>query len=336
MEQRISFTDSLCPTHSGMRIDAALASLHPKYSRPQLTKWLKDGDILLDGKVVKPTHKVKGIEKVIFDCPLPPQTLLIPQAVELNIHFEDEHLLILNKPIHMVVHPGAGNPDNTIVNGLLHYDKTLSQLPRAGIIHRLDKDTSGLLIVAKTLESYYALIRLMQAREIHRFYQAIVYGECYESKTIDTMMGRHPTNRTKMAVVKQGKHAVTHITPLEIFEGITHLDIKLDTGRTHQIRVHLTHIDLPLIGDQTYINTQKRRLAEVKLETNFDDFTRQALHAYKLSFIHPMTQQQLEFKLPLPQDMQTLLDKIKDLSPYEDEDDYADFDDDDEYNYDNW
>jgi 23S rRNA pseudouridine1911/1915/1917 synthase len=206
MKNQLNFETPLTATHSGMRLDAALAELLPKYSRSQLTKWIKEGSILLDGKQIKPTYKVKGIENVIFDCPLPPQTLLVPQAIDLDIHYEDEDVLILNKHANWVVHPGAGNPDNTIVNALLHHDNDLEKLPRAGIIHRLDKDTSGLLIVAKNLESYYALIKQMQAREIQRHYQAVVYGECEYPETIETFMGRHPTNRTKMAVLKQGKH----------------------------------------------------------------------------------------------------------------------------------
>lgn len=329
MIERLTFTENLTADQATKRLDAALADLLPKYSRSQLTKWIKDGDILLDGKKGKPTYKVKGIETITFDCPLPPQTLLIPQDVALNIHYEDEHLLILNKQAGIVVHPGAGNPDNTIVNGLLNHDSSLAQLPRGGIIHRLDKDTTGLLIVAKTLESYHALIKMMQEREIHRHYQAVVYGECIDPQTIETNMGRHPTSRTRMAVVKQGKHATTHIEPLETFTAVTHLDIKLDTGRTHQIRVHLTHIELPLIGDQTYIQKNTQRLAEVKLETTFSEFNRQALHAYKLQFAHPITHQPLHFEIDLPQDMQTLLEKIRDLSCYDGcEDEYDDFDED--------
>lgn len=299
----------------GMRYDATLAKLFPDYSRAQLLKWLKLDYILLDGKSVKPTYKVKGIELVRLECPKEIKTHTLPQDIPIDIKYEDDYLLILNKPANLVVHPGAGNPDGTLVNALLHYNIGLESLPRAGIVHRLDKDTTGLMIVAKTLESYLALTNLMQERKVSRHYQAIVYGEVENNQTIETFMGRHPTNRTKMAVLGSGKAAVTHINVLAHYDYITHLNVKLETGRTHQIRVHLTHIGHPLIGDPTYQHKNTQKITQAQLNHTFDDIQRQALHAYKLEFIHPMTQKPILLTQPLPDDLLALLEKIKELSP---------------------
>jgi 23S rRNA pseudouridine1911/1915/1917 synthase len=313
-EEIISLEKTIPAEYSGMRFDAALSLMFPEYSRSQLSKWIKLEQITLNGHNAKIKQKVKGYELVHLQCELIPQTLLKPQNLELEIHYEDEHLLVLNKHANWVVHPGAGNPDNTIVNALLYYHPELENLPRAGIIHRLDKDTTGLLIVAKTLESYYLLSKLMQERGIQRYYQAVVYGELTGSQTIETLMGRHPTSRTRMAVTKSGKRAVSHIKKIKAYKGSTHVQVKLETGRTHQIRVHLTHINHPLIGDQTYKNKNTQKISETILQHSFADFTRQALHAYQLEFIHPITQTFISLQQPLPEDMQALLNKLEELS----------------------
>lgn len=313
-EQTISLNKKIPATCAGMRLDAALSTLFPEYSRAQLVKWLKAEQITVDGAIVKAKFKVKGYEQILLNCQPSVETPLLPQQGDLNIVYEDDDLLIINKQANWIVHPGAGNPDNTVVNALLYYHEPLNLLPRAGIIHRLDKDTTGLLIVAKTLTSFNALVKMMQEREIQRFYQAITYGEMESDLIIDAPIGRHPSQRTKMAVTTQGKHAVTHVFVEQYYDALTHIRLKLETGRTHQIRVHLTHAGFPLIGDPVYQDKNKQRQAESFLDMTFDDFNRQALHAYRLEFIQPISQQAIEIEIPLPQDMLQLLDKIAPFS----------------------
>lgn len=311
--KHIELTQALPTETCGKRLDAALVQVFPEYSRSQLVKWLKQGQILVDGHQAKPKDKVKGLEQVTFDCQLTVETDLTPQAGDLNIVYEDDDLLIINKQANWVVHPGAGNPDHTVVNALLYHHQELDKLPRAGIIHRLDKDTTGLLICAKSLKSYTALIKMMQAREISRYYLALVYGELLEDTTIDQPVGRHPTNRTKMAVTAKGKPAVTHVYIDQCYEELTLVECKLESGRTHQIRVHLSHIGHPLVGDQTYYNKNLITQTEKLLEFSFEHCQRQALHAYRLAFNHPITDKTIDVELPLPDDMSSLLEE---LAPY--------------------
>lgn len=316
----------------GMRFDAALSKLLPDYSRAQIIKWIKLEHITIDGLIAKPKFKVKGFETIELNCPLMSKTDLEPQELELDINYEDEHLLVLNKRSDWVVHPGAGNPDQTVVNALLFYKPDLEKLPRAGIVHRLDKDTTGLLIVAKTMASYHALVKIMQERKIQRYYQAIVYGELYERQTIDTFIARHPTARTRMAVTNKGKQAITHFTILKNYKSLTHIEVKLETGRTHQIRVHLTHIGHPLVGDQTYISKNPQKIAEYQLQHKFDNFKRQVLHAYKLEFIHPMTNELISLTQELPSDMLELIEEISRIASMDESEYYADyFEEDEEY-----
>ena len=308
----IKLSKTIPAEYCGMRIDAALSLLLPDYSRAQISKWIKQEEITIDGELVKTKYKVKGHELINLDCTLKHETELVPQAGDLDIVFEDDELLILNKQANWVVHPGAGNPDHTVVNALLYYNDTLSLLPRAGIIHRLDKDTTGLLIVAKTLTSYNHLVRMMQNREINRHYYALVYGEINDNQTINAPIGRHPTQRTKMSVSNKGKPAVTHFDILEFYNQLTLLDVKLDTGRTHQIRVHLTHIGHPLVGDQTYINKNLQQAIENQLPYSLQSLQRQALHAYKLEFAHPTKDNMISLKIDLATDFQKLLELIED------------------------
>lgn len=297
----------------GLRIDVVLAQLFPDYSRAQLTHWLKDGQIMLDQRQVKPKEKVFGGEMIHVQVDLTSINQRpehdSPENIPLNIAFEDDHLLIINKPAGLVVHPGAGNPCHTLVNALLHYYPDLSHLPRAGIIHRLDKDTTGLLLVAKTLAAYTQLARMMQAREIHRHYIALVYGHVIAGSRIETGYGRHPRNRLKKAVCVDGREAITDYRIKKSYHDFSLLEVTLLTGRTHQIRVHMAHIKHPVLGDPLYGHPRLRipTGASEELHQALQNLKRQALHAWKLSFIHPMTQENITVEATLPEDFNSLI-----------------------------
>lgn len=307
-------TEVIVPSDAhGLRIDVVLAQLFPDYSRAQLTNWLKDGHILLEKRHVKPKDKVVSGETIYVNVDLASANQRpehdSPEDIPLDIVFEDEHLLIINKPAGLVVHPGAGNPCHTLVNALLHYYPDLAHLPRAGIIHRLDKDTTGLLLIAKTLVAYTQLIRMMQAREIHRHYMALVYGHVIAGSRIETGYGRHPRNRLKKAVCEDGREAITDYRIKKSYHDFSLLEVTLLTGRTHQIRVHMAHIKHPVLGDPLYGHPRLRipSGANEALQQALHDLKRQALHAWKLSFIHPMTQQELTVEAALPKDFNSLL-----------------------------
>ena len=293
----------------GLRVDVALAQLFPDYSRSQLSHWLKEGAITLDQRPMKPKDKVCGGEHVVIHVAIDAlENRNDPENMPLDILFEDEHVLVINKPSGLVVHPGAGNARHTLVNALLYHDPSLHQLPRAGIVHRLDKETTGLLMVAKTLEALTNLTRQMQAREVQRHYVTLVQGHLIAGGTIDTLYGRHPRNRLKMAVCTQGKQAITHYSVRQHYHSATLLDVTLMTGRTHQIRVHMAHINHPVVGDPLYAGPP--RIApgtHTLVRQAIQQFHRQALHACSLSFFHPVTQERLTFDAPLPQDFESLL-----------------------------
>ena len=295
--------------HHGQRVDVVLATLFPEFSRSQLTRWLKEGAITLDQRIYKPKEKVNGGEHIKLEviCTSRNDTI-VAENIPLSIVFEDEHLLIVNKPAGLIVHPGAGNPSHTLVNALLHHAPTLQHLPRAGIVHRLDKETTGLLIVAKTLSTHTSLVRQMQNREIHRHYLALVHGHIIAGGTIDTFYGRHPRNRLKKAVCVQGRQAITHFSVQKKYQYFTLLNVTLMTGRTHQIRVHMAHINHPVVGDPLY-GGQARIPAGLseELRQTVKQFKRQALHACTLSFTHPHSQETLTFTVPLPDDFQSLM-----------------------------
>ena len=303
---------------AGERVDRALAALIPDFSRAKLTAWLKAGWITVENLHVPPKIKLKGGECILFNPPeamLHPETeQLTPEAIPLEIVFEDDELLVLNKPAGLVVHPGAGNLSGTLVNALLHHHAHLTQLPRPGIIHRLDKDTTGLLLVAKTLKAYTALVRQMQTREIDRYYIALVQGHLVAGDTLTTGYGRHPRNRLKMAVCTGGKTAITsyHIKKYYPEAHATLLNLKLMTGRTHQIRVHMAHLHHPILGDSLYGSKPKH---PQKLAANaralFLNFKRQALHAERLHLMHPIQKTILDFTVPLPDDFQALLNVLE-------------------------
>ncbi len=302
--------------YHNQRIDSVLAHLLPDYSRSQISTWIKRGTITLNQKPCKPKDKALDGDLIEINVDF---TLLMdkdfnhcsPEEIPLNIVYEDEDILVLNKPANMVVHPGAGNKEHTLLNALLHHAPSLHHLPRAGIIHRLDKDTTGLLVVAKTLPAHTSLIRQMQARDIQRHYITLVQGHIISGGTIDTGFGRHPRNRLKMSVQEQGRQAITHYSVKKQYQDFTLLDVNLMTGRTHQIRVHLAYIHHPVVGDPLYGGRMRLPAhATEELRTLLQDFKRQALHARTLSFYHPKTENELTFKAPIPDDFKLLLNTL--------------------------
>ncbi|MDP1613010.1 MAG: 23S rRNA pseudouridine(1911/1915/1917) synthase RluD [Sulfuritalea sp.] len=294
---------------AGWRLDATLAKLFPEHSRSRLQGWLKDGLIRLDGDAAEGKRKVYGGERIEFDlaAAVPPAPTLAESAedIPLAVVFEDEALIVIDKPAGLVVHPGNGNPSGTLLNALLHHAPQLAGIPRAGIVHRLDKDTSGLLVVAKTLTAQTDLVRQLQARSVKRHYLALALGNVERDGTVDAPLGRHALQRTKMAIVRAGgKEARTHYTVLERFAKATLLECRLETGRTHQIRVHLTSIKHPLAGDAVY---GRNKCGDARL----DAFPRQALHAWRLALRHPVTGEEMAWESQLPADFAALLEELR-------------------------
>ena len=297
---------------AGMRLDQVLAELFSDFSRSRLQRWLKQGRVEVDGQLLRGRDKVHGGERLTLTIELEDEVSCQPQAIELDLVYQDDSLLVINKPAGMVVHPAAGNWDGTLLNGLLHLDPNLSQIPRAGIVHRLDKETSGLLVVARTLAAHKSLIEQLQARSLKREYRAIAQGVMTAGGTIDQPIGRHPTNRIRMAVVASGKPAVTHYRVLERFRTHSYLRVNLETGRTHQIRVHMAHIRHPLLGDPLYGGRFRipKGAADETIEA-LRQFKRQALHAQTLGLIHPESSEFVEWSAPLPDDFQLILELLR-------------------------
>lgn len=299
------------PEQAGQRLDQALAALLPDYSRSRLKAWIESGEVRVDGAVKRPRDKVFGGESIALIAALPAETRAAPQDIPLVLVHEDRHVFVVDKPAGLVVHPGAGNPHSTLQNALLALDRKLAILPRAGIVHRLDKDTSGLLVVARTLPAHTALVRMLGEREVHREYEAICRGVMTAGGTVDAPIDRHPTDRVRMAVRDGGRESVTHYRVIKRFRAHTHVRVQLETGRTHQIRVHLAHAGFPIVGDRVYGG----RLALPKgvseaLRQALREFPRQALHAARLKFDHPVTGRPVECQSPLPADMRGLLDML--------------------------
>jgi 23S rRNA pseudouridine1911/1915/1917 synthase len=287
---------------AGERLDRALAALLHEYSRNRLAAWIRDGRVTVDGLAAQPRDKVYGGEHVRVRPAADPQVAAFrPQAIPLAIVYEDDTLVVIDKPAGLVVHPGSGNWEGTLLNALLQHAPALADVPRAGIVHRLDKDTSGLLVVAKTLIAQTALVRQLQARTVTREYAAVVHGRVARDGRVDAPIGRHPTQRTRMAVVQTGKPAVTHYGVVERYAHATLLRCRLETGRTHQIRVHLASIRHPLYGDPVY---GARRRSE-------PPFPRQALHAQKLALVHPRSGKPMGWESPLPGDIAALVAALK-------------------------
>ncbi|MEI7795442.1 MAG: 23S rRNA pseudouridine(1911/1915/1917) synthase RluD [Methylococcaceae bacterium] len=293
---------------AGMRLDAALAELFSEYSRSKLQTWVKAGRVTVNGESLKTRDKLEGGELITLDAEAEVVIIAAPENIPLDIVFEDDDFLILNKPAGLVVHPAIGNWNGTLLNALLHHSPQLETLPRAGIVHRIDKDTSGLLMVAKTLQAHNNLTEQLQARTIHREYQAITHNRMIAGGTVDEPIGRHPTDRLRYAVRDNGKEAVTHYRVIHRFKRHTHIQVKLETGRTHQIRVHMAHIRFSLLGDPLYSGRfQMPANCSEQLEGVLRSFKRQALHAAKLGLVHPTTGEYMEWEQPLPQDMLNLL-----------------------------
>ena len=298
----------------GRRFDQAVAGMFPDFSRSRLSAWIKSGALTLDGAQVPPRQVLRGGERVCLDAQLDTEVTSAAQDIALAIVHEDDHLLVLDKPPGLVVHPGAGNPAGTLLNALLFHDATLAELPRAGIVHRLDKDTSGLMVVAKTLPTYTALVDLLSRHEVERQYEAVVMGTMVAGGTVDAPIGRSMGDRLRQAVrdEEDGKRAVTHYRLRERFRAHSLLQCQLETGRTHQIRVHLTHVGHPLVGDPVYGGGLKLpKGAGPELVTALRGFRRQALHAERLSFIHPARGEPVSFSAARPADLQTLIAALR-------------------------
>ncbi|MEE8528750.1 MAG: 23S rRNA pseudouridine(1911/1915/1917) synthase RluD [Gammaproteobacteria bacterium] len=298
---------------AGKRLDQALAELFPDYSRSRIKAWIDAGQVLLDGKPPRPRTRVRGGEEVALKAVIESVEVPVePQQLKLDIVFEDADLIVVNKAAGMVTHPGAGNPRDTLQNGLLGHDPTLSALPRSGLIHRLDKDTSGLLVVARTVPAVTRLTRAMQSRAIERQYIAVCRGVMTAGGTIEQPVGRHPVDRTRMAVHERGRPAVTLYRVVQRYRAHTRCLVRLETGRTHQIRVHFAHLGFPLVGDKTYGGRLAvPRGATERLAESLRAFRRQALHASRLTLDHPSTGERMEWQVPLPTDLAELVNVLK-------------------------
>ena len=297
---------------AGLRLDQALAKMFPDYSRSRLKSWLIGGAVLVDGDQCRPKDRVDGGEEIELNIVAEVAVSSEPEPISLDIVFEDEALLVINKQAGLVVHPGAGNPRGTLMNGLLHHAPALMELPRAGIIHRLDKDTTGLMLVGKTLPAHTALTRALAERDVARYYLAICRGVLTGGGTINEPIGRHPVDRTRMSVRQDGRPAVTHFTVRERFRAHSLVDVKLDTGRTHQIRVHFAHRRHALIGDSVYGG--RLALPAGASEPLIDElrgFKRQALHAARLELVHPTSGAELDFEAPIPEDLVRLIGVLR-------------------------
>lgn len=305
--------DALIPeSMAGRRLDQVLAELFPQYSRTRLKQWLQEQHILVDGKQLRPRDKVTGGETVELIAVTEPAERWEAQDIPLDVVYEDSAILVINKPAGLVAHPAAGNRDGTLLNALLFRAPELDRVPRAGIVHRLDKDTSGLLVVARTLEAQTSLVSQLQDRSLTREYDAIVCGEMTGGGCVDAPIGRHGVDRKRMAVTPTGKPAVTHYRVNERFRAHTHIKVKLETGRTHQIRVHMTYQHYPLVGDPVYGGRLRlpAGCSEAMKET-LRTFPRQALHASRLGLEHPDTGEYMEWHAELPQDMQVLIAALR-------------------------
>ncbi|BBO26934.1 23S rRNA pseudouridine1911/1915/1917 synthase [Marisediminitalea aggregata] len=321
---QISLSASTEFQHFGMRLDQVVADLFPDYSRSKLKEWILAGNVCVNGEpCVVPRQKMTGDEVISVEAEIEQQVVNEAQAIELDIVYEDEDILIINKPADLVVHPGAGNQDGTLLNALLAHVPDIDKVPRAGIVHRLDKDTTGLMVVAKTLPAQTHLVDQLQTRVMSREYEALVNGTMVAGGLVDAPIGRHSTKRTHMAVREMGKPAVTHYRVIEKFRAHTHVRLKLETGRTHQIRVHMAYIKHPLVGDPAYGGRLRLpKGSSDEFANTLRGFNRQALHAAQLSLYHPTTDEWMTWQAPLPQDMVALIDSVREDTKIHGIDDY--------------
>ncbi|GGI92312.1 23S rRNA pseudouridine(1911/1915/1917) synthase RluD [Shewanella gelidii] len=313
MTQEINLKSEISATQTGQRLDQALAELFPDYSRTRIKEWILSDCIKVDGRVVnKPREKVYELQQILVQAQIEEEVVAKAEAIDLNIVFEDEHILVINKQAGLVVHPGAGNADGTLLNALLHHCPEIEHVPRAGIVHRLDKDTTGLMVVAKTVEAQTHLVSALQARDITREYEAIVIGTMTAGGVVDEPISRHPTQRTQMAVHPLGKPSVTHYRVAEKFRAHTRLRLRLESGRTHQIRVHMAHIGHVLVGDPVYGGRPRPpKAASAEFFEVLKGFKRQALHAVRLELAHPFTCEWMTWQAPVPEDMVKLTKALR-------------------------
>lgn len=294
---------------AGKRLDVVVAELFSDYSRSRLKIWIEQGQVLVNGKKAKPKTKMSGDEELQLTVQtIESETSCVAEDIPLNIVHQDESIIIVNKPVGMVVHPAAGHYSGTLQNALLYFDESLAAIPRAGIVHRIDKDTSGLMVVARNLSAHNYLVNQIQKHEVVREYQAVIHGVLTSGGTVDQPIGRHPRDRIRMAVRENGREAVTHYRLLERFREHSHIKVQLETGRTHQIRVHMSHIRHPIVGDPVYAGRQRVPAgAQADLLAYLQSFKRQALHAWRLSFVHPENGDDVLYEAPLPEDMLQLI-----------------------------
>ncbi len=311
-DQLIQLTAEVPSDLGGQRLDQVAAQLFDEYSRSRLTAWIKEGRLTVDDAVLRPKDVVHGGAMLSLQAEQEAQGEWVAQDIPLNIVYEDEHILVIDKPAGLVVHPAAGPADGTLLNALLHHVPDIVNVPRAGIVHRLDKDTTGLMVVAKTLQAQTKLVDQLQKRSVSRIYECICIGVITSGATIDAPIGRSSANRQRMAVIDGGKPAVTHYRVLERFRSHTHVRVKLETGRTHQIRVHMTHAGYPLVGDPLYAGRFRiPPAASPTLVQTLKEFPRQALHARFLELEHPATGQRMKWTSPLPEDLVWLLSLLR-------------------------
>ena len=316
MAERVALELVVASSQSGQRLDQVLAAAWPDFSRSRLADWIRCGDIRVDGQPVKPRHAVRAGELVSLCTELAaradsPQ----PQAIELELLYQDAALIIVNKPPGLVVHPGSGNPDGTLVNALLHFDPALANLPRAGLVHRLDKDTSGCLVIARTAGSHRRLVEAMKQRAISRQYLALVWGDLIAGGQVDAPIGRHPVDRRRQVVRADGRPALTHYRIKRRLAGATLLDVTLATGRTHQIRVHMAHIRHPIVGDPVYGRSGAPAGLSPAQRLAWQGFGRQALHAARLELAHPDSGQPIAASAGVPSDLADLIDALDSHDP---------------------
>jgi len=316
MPKHISLKQQVAGHSAGLRLDQAAVELFPDYSRGRLQQWIKQGELTVDGQRAKPSHHVTGGEQLCIEAQLVFEGEVEPEDIRLNIVFEDDHLLVLNKPAGLVVHPAAGNWNGTLQNALLNYDPELDALPRSGIVHRLDKDTSGVMVVARSLKAHASLVNQLQTRSMSRLYEAVVKGMTPATGCINAAIDRNPRNRKKMAVIKNGKAATSHYRLKQRLPGTSHIEVSLESGRTHQIRVHMTHIGYPIVGDPLYGRgpIRQKGLPVAAIEA-INAFPRQALHARTLRLIHPDTGDAGEYHAPLAEDIGELIRVLEKALP---------------------
>lgn len=311
-QRKIQLEARATEQHAGQRVDQIASQLFEQFSRSRLTTWLKKGDLRVNGKAVKPSDKLLGYEILTLDTTVEEQVDDAAELMSLDVVYQDDALIVINKPTGLVVHPAAGHADGTLLNGLLNLDPALSAVPRAGIVHRIDRDTTGLLVIARTLEAQAALAEQLQDKTLYREYEAVAVGVMTGGATVNAPIDRHPKDRKRQAVVESGKPAVTHYKVLERFRGHTLIQVRLETGRTHQIRVHLAYKGYPLVGDPVYGGRLKfPKGASENLRAALHAFPRQALHARKLGLLHPVTQEYMEFEAPRPADLVTLINALR-------------------------